>query len=303
MQTKKMITVLFFDFFHIGNTFNPEAVEAFGQMTMFLGSLLKNDLTISSSDMIELLCRISCNSISVCDGELVNLGVGMFPKLAIFNHSCWPNCAITFKGSRAYLRSIREIQSDEELTTSYIDLASSREARQQELQSRFFFVCSCQLCLKQENSISLANVQELDTTIETLIASNSTSFTEFAKLYKILETKLPKISIPMLRFKRAFFDVLLAQQDWFLARKISEDICVLIHELFPEGHPQLGIQLFATAKIAFLLEPMPTEASISTLRKSVAALEASHGLDHDLTRQAKEKLHEVTLFSHGRSEF
>ncbi|RKP26558.1 hypothetical protein SYNPS1DRAFT_4016, partial [Syncephalis pseudoplumigaleata] len=62
------------------------------------------------------------------------------------NHSCRPNCAVVFDGTQAIVRTLHAIEPGEELTINYIDVTLPRMVRQDELQKRYFFSCSCDGC-------------------------------------------------------------------------------------------------------------------------------------------------------------
>ena len=84
----------------------------------------------------------------------------LHPKSALLNHSCDPNAFVRFdvppatdkKAFPPYgsisVYTLRPISKDEEITISYIDTTSPFDKRQKDLKSRYFFDCSCNLCLK-----------------------------------------------------------------------------------------------------------------------------------------------------------
>ncbi|KAJ3145286.1 hypothetical protein HDU86_001095 [Geranomyces michiganensis] len=130
---------------------SDERLETFAQMAMLIRSLVGDEVCPGAQAIVKLLCqvttRLSCNSISISDEELVNIGVGMFPSLALVNHSCSPNTAIIFtSGGRATLRTIKSVASDDEIFQSYTEIAEPRHVRQRELQQTFFFTCHCSTC-------------------------------------------------------------------------------------------------------------------------------------------------------------
>uniref|UniRef100_A0A671MCR1 [histone H3]-lysine(4) N-trimethyltransferase n=1 Tax=Sinocyclocheilus anshuiensis TaxID=1608454 RepID=A0A671MCR1_9TELE len=85
-------------------------------------------------DPISLLARVTCNCFSISDGELQDVGVGLYPSMSLLNHDCQPNCVMIFEGKRLMLRAVRLIRPCEELTISYTDiLATSKERRWEEL--------------------------------------------------------------------------------------------------------------------------------------------------------------------------
>ncbi|KAI8920355.1 hypothetical protein DFJ77DRAFT_452285 [Powellomyces hirtus] len=132
--------------------YTSEKLESFAQMTMLIRLLVGEDVCLSGPDMLDLLCRFSCNSISVSDEELVNIGVGVFPTLALVNHSCTPNAAIIFTGSKGVLRTIKEVGAGEELFQSYMEIAEPRYVRHKELKDTYFFDCACPVCTLHKQS-------------------------------------------------------------------------------------------------------------------------------------------------------
>ena len=69
-----------------------------------------------------------------------DIGVGMFPNLALLNHSCSPNVlyyGVQPAGSSMYasvrVKVCRPVKKGEELCISYIDVYQSRKKRLQEL--------------------------------------------------------------------------------------------------------------------------------------------------------------------------
>ena len=68
----------------------------------------------------EIFSRINFNAFTIQDEEMMAIGVGIYTKAAMINHSCNPNCVQTFVKDRLYIRSIRDIKSGEEITITYI---------------------------------------------------------------------------------------------------------------------------------------------------------------------------------------
>ena len=93
--------------------------------------------------------RINCNSHGVVDfsGNSSVVGVGLYCRLSLLNHSCLPNAH--YAASRCGLmtvRTTRELRAGEELTLHYCDLYDTREERGKQLQREKGFTCSCDRC-------------------------------------------------------------------------------------------------------------------------------------------------------------
>lgn len=70
----------------------------------------------------------------------------MFPRAALLNHSCAPNCVLAFDGSAVRVRTLRAVKATEELCHSYVPVGSSTAVRQAKLSSTHGFVCACERC-------------------------------------------------------------------------------------------------------------------------------------------------------------
>uniref|UniRef100_A0A673M881 [histone H3]-lysine(4) N-trimethyltransferase n=1 Tax=Sinocyclocheilus rhinocerous TaxID=307959 RepID=A0A673M881_9TELE len=66
-------------------------------------------------DPISLLARVTCNCFSISDGELQDVGVGLYPSMPLLTHDCQPNCVMIFEGKRLTLRAVRLIRPCEEV--------------------------------------------------------------------------------------------------------------------------------------------------------------------------------------------
>ncbi|KAL0237237.1 hypothetical protein PCE1_000634 [Barthelona sp. PCE] len=87
---------------------------------------------------------------------LADVGMGLFPRIAMINHSCNPNAILsTVSGSHSSdhnhssvleIRAIRPIEANEEITISYVEFPMSDEG-QSELEHLFINPCSCESCI------------------------------------------------------------------------------------------------------------------------------------------------------------
>ena len=76
----------------------------------------------------------------------VVVGLGLFPAVAMLNHSCSPNCAVvTHPGGVLEVRTLVPLKEGVELTVSYTNLLDTKAKRQLELASKEF-TCHCLRC-------------------------------------------------------------------------------------------------------------------------------------------------------------
>lgn len=70
-----------------------------------------------------LLCKIQTNAFDRSDVDIgQQTGVFLDPILAMVNHSCLPNAAVSFIGRKAFLRAEVPIKGGDEITISYIGM-------------------------------------------------------------------------------------------------------------------------------------------------------------------------------------
>ncbi|KAM3676380.1 histone-lysine N-methyltransferase SMYD3 isoform 5-T5 [Ammospiza maritima maritima] len=101
-------------------------------------------------DFFQIFTKVTCNSFTISNGEMQDVGVGLYPSMSLLNHSCDPNCVIVFEGYQLLLHSVREIQIGEELTISYVESLVPTRERQKQLMRQYCFECDCPLCQNPE---------------------------------------------------------------------------------------------------------------------------------------------------------
>ncbi|CAG8484523.1 17759_t:CDS:2, partial [Dentiscutata erythropus] len=126
--------------------FKQEQIETFAQMSMVVRECISQDALLSASEMLDLFCRMTENSFSILDGEMIAFGVGIYPNASLLNHSCRPNCVVIFENSKLMVRCIEPINNDQELVINYVDLSLPVEERRKELRKQYFFLCNCESC-------------------------------------------------------------------------------------------------------------------------------------------------------------
>ncbi|KAI8896649.1 hypothetical protein BC833DRAFT_553544 [Globomyces pollinis-pini] len=105
----------------------------------------------SIEEIVKLACRINSNSHAIHDPSGIvtqPIGVGMFPLVAMLNHSCSPNAVfVTGKDGTMIVQSTKLIKEGEEICVSYTDIFAPRWERQGKLLTSKFFWCSCLRCM------------------------------------------------------------------------------------------------------------------------------------------------------------
>ena len=93
-----------------------------------------------------LIARCQRNMHGIMSYEGQHLGTGLYPQASFFNHSCKPNCIVSFQGQALYVHSIDAIGEGQELTIAYIELYAPRAWRRQQLLDSKGFECRCERC-------------------------------------------------------------------------------------------------------------------------------------------------------------
>lgn len=69
--------------------------------------------------------QIQTNAFDRTDADTDQAGIFLHPTLAMINHSCVPNAAVSFKGRQALLRAELPIKEGDEINISYIGTSNS----------------------------------------------------------------------------------------------------------------------------------------------------------------------------------
>ncbi|KAK2535616.1 Smyd2 [Columba guinea] len=112
--------------------------------------------------LVVLFAQVNCNGFTIEDEELSHLGSAIFPDVALMNHSCCPNVIVTYKGTLAEVRAVKEIEPGEEVFTSYIDLLYPTEDRNDRLRDSYFFNCDCRECVTKEKDKEKLEIRKLN---------------------------------------------------------------------------------------------------------------------------------------------
>lgn len=118
-----------------------------------VGKLLKSVSTPATPmEIFEIYNKLVVNLFTLEDGQLKCIGSALIPAISKLNHSCDPNCVISFEGRNASITAIKDIPSDSEITISYIPLPKSYMKRKMQLQQQYSFNCLCSLCDKETST-------------------------------------------------------------------------------------------------------------------------------------------------------
>eukprot|EP00945_MAST-04E_sp_MAST-4E-sp1_P001892 g1892.t1 len=156
-ETKDVATPTFLDVqnmcFHdsVNNPHHQTIVSRIqGFSKDFLGL---GDGAFSADELVQFLQRFGCNNFSVTDKLMVSVAACVSPYGAILNHSCLPNCVVSYRFEKSprhcvvqQIRTSRPVAPGEELCHPYLDTACSKVDRRTKLLADYGFTCSCSRC-------------------------------------------------------------------------------------------------------------------------------------------------------------
>jgi len=106
----------------------------------------------SPRSLLDLAAKVKNNSFAIMDTEShTDVGTGLYLSCNLLNHSCRPNCVVTFTDAVMSVHTIRFVHHKEELTISYTDNFLPSDERKEELRTIYGFDCECFACSQKLN--------------------------------------------------------------------------------------------------------------------------------------------------------
>lgn len=245
----------------------------------------------SSLDIFEAFAKLISNSFTICNAEMQEVGVGIYPSMSLLNHSCDPNCCIVFSGPHLLLHAVRDIKAGAELTICYLDMLMTSEGRQKQLRDQYCFECDCFRCQTQDKDAAMLagdkniwkEVQESLEKIEDLKAHQ-----KWEQVLAICQTilsssseRLPDSNIHQLKVLDGAMDACIH------LGQLEEALSYAIRTLepyrifYPGNHPVRGVQLMKVGKLQLHQGMFPQ--AMKNLRLAFDIVKVTHGREHSLT--------------------
>ncbi|CAK9078884.1 Histone-lysine N-methyltransferase Smyd1 (CD8b-opposite) (SET and MYND domain-containing protein 1) (Zinc finger protein BOP) (m-BOP) [Durusdinium trenchii] len=130
---------------------------------------------VSGRDEVET--RFDNNNFGVVDDLYVVVAAGVYPVGAMLNHSCKPNCVLSYRFVKGQVEQVitfvgeRPAELGEELTHSYCDGMLPTWERQAHLGAVYGFRCRCSLCELEDQAGEMRRAQRLQSVGEALEAA------------------------------------------------------------------------------------------------------------------------------------
>ncbi|XP_057199297.1 histone-lysine N-methyltransferase SMYD3 [Triplophysa rosa] len=251
-------------------------------------------------DPINLLARVTCNCFSISDGELQDVGVGLYPSMSLLNHDCRPNCVMMFEGKTIKLRAVRVIRACEELTISYTDVLAPCRERQSHLQEQYNFLCQCKRCTTEDRDCemlageksawmavrdSIPHLQQLQSEQhwEALLKESQTLLHRYADV-------VPDKNIYVLRLLDLATDACISLDDYERALEYGSRALEPYKFYYCDPHPSRAVELLRVGKLQHFLGSV--EEAQRSFTRAYDIMKVTHGAEHALTNEVSKKLGE-----------
>uniref|UniRef100_A0A8B9Q5Q4 [histone H3]-lysine(4) N-trimethyltransferase n=1 Tax=Apteryx owenii TaxID=8824 RepID=A0A8B9Q5Q4_APTOW len=261
--------------------------------------------------LVVLFAQVNCNGFTIEDEELSHLGSAIFPDVALMNHSCCPNVIVTYRGTLAEVRAVKEIEPGEEIFTSYIDLLYPTEDRNDRLRDSYFFNCDCRECITKEKDKEKLEIRKLNdppsaeavwdmikyarNVIEEFRRAKHYKYILYLTLSPICELSLDKMgavfedsNVYMLHMMYQAMGVCLYMQDWEGALRYGQKIIRPYSKHYPSYSLNVASMWLKLGRLYMALENRT--AGVKALKRAIAIMEVAHGKDHPYISEIKQEL-------------
>jgi SET and MYND domain-containing protein len=146
---------------------------------------------------LRFISRLALNGFTICNSEQETLGVGVYPRASMINHSCRPNAVQTFFLSEGHVRRshppmlqitmCRDADIGEEITIGYCDVSPPLYDRRKALKN-YNFLCDCKFCqdIKRGDALIGLRCTAVDIKCEGRVRSSPT---DVPNSYEMIENR------------------------------------------------------------------------------------------------------------------
>ncbi|XP_005489779.1 histone-lysine N-methyltransferase SMYD3 isoform X3 [Zonotrichia albicollis] len=210
-------------------------------------------------DFFQIFTKVTCNSFTISNGEMQDVGVGLYPSMSLLNHSCDPNCVIVFEGYQLLLHSVREIQIGEEDA----EKLAGEEHAWKEVKDAVNEVRYPKS--KEEWKHVLARCQNL---------------------LRSHKGHLPDTNIYQLKMLDCAMDACINLESWEEALYYGSRTLEPYRLYYPGFHPLRAVQLMRVGKLQYSQGMVPQ--ALETLKQAYNIMKVTHGTDHSLMKALME---------------
>jgi len=277
--------------------------------------------------IFDALCRFRNNNFAIVNDLFIPIGAGCFPNGAALNHSCMPNCVLTYelhagREPLQVLRAMEIIAGGDELTHSYVDLALPTWERQSQLREGYGFDCACNLCAGDgraaldaaqaaglegggvgvcagtscplppapplaERDEALALADQL-ANAAALELDAEAELRQLEEVCLLRERWLDRRHLELMAAHAAAHTTAMAAGDWAAAERHCGCLVEYYTEVYPEWHPVFGLQIFTLGQLKELRGAFGEARDCYDRARKVLRL--THGCEHSFVKDLGERL-------------
>ncbi|KAG2185564.1 hypothetical protein INT44_002357 [Umbelopsis vinacea] len=280
----------------VGKDAVPEKIKMkYAQLIMAVRQILPAKMMPSASDTMELICRFTVNSMSVLGFDYAGIGVGLFTNVCRLNHSCWPNCAITFEGKTAVLRTIGHVEESEELCISYIDVMEPYETRQERLSEQYYFKCQCTLCVLTKNMDIRSALRCLrkDCTGAIRYPDKPRARLNLENAVRIGDGILHNCHHLLVKARQHLKDLAIDMKDWETAYNVTQQLYEAYQHIYPSNSPITAIESYVIAKMYSNLHPEYSWTLHAHYAQALRLLEVCYETNSNVLQSVRREIREL----------
>ncbi|XP_061742294.1 N-lysine methyltransferase SMYD2-like isoform X2 [Nerophis ophidion] len=249
-----------------------------------------------SKELLSLFSQVSCNGFTIEDEELFHMGTAVYPDLALINHSCLPSVIVTYSGTRADVRAVKDMKPGDEVLISYIDLLYPTDDRNQRLRESYYFTCDCQECKsRSKDKVKLKVRKQMEAEAAgAMVRYARKTIREFralkdlktpSELLEMCEQSLEEMgsvfedsNVYMLHMTYQAMGVCIYMSDTEGAVRYGEKLIKPFSQLYPAYSLNVSSVYLKLARLYMELDRR--SMGMSALKKATAIMEVAHGREH-----------------------
>ena len=267
---------------------------------------------VTAARVAGLLAAFRANNFGVLDSLLHVVGAACYPTTALLNHSCAPNCVLTYTGNRVEVRTLCEVAAGTELCHSYVELCQPTAVRQRVLAEGYGFACTCARCVGglvhdgrsvdelMTGGADQGGEAELERPLSLLRrAAAEEDLEREAELVQEALGTLRRLCHPcsLVRYSAegTALGLALARGEVAEARECCRNAVQFLEAALSHcpRHPLLALQRFTLADLHEACGDV--RAALATMQACAQALETTHGRGDELRQQAMARVEELQI--------
>uniref|UniRef100_A0A8C1CGV5 [histone H3]-lysine(4) N-trimethyltransferase n=2 Tax=Cyprinus carpio TaxID=7962 RepID=A0A8C1CGV5_CYPCA len=220
------------------------------------------------------LSSVTWNCFSIGDGELQDVGVGLYPSAA----DCNSPCLLMFQA----------------LTISYIDIFATSKEKLLHLQEQYHFLCQCSRCSTEDKDCDMLAEEKMALTSLREQLQSEQRWEELLQesqslLHKYADVVLDR-NVYVLRLLDLAMDACICLDDFETVLEYSNRALESYKLIYSDPHPSRAVELLRLGKLQHYLSRL--EEAQGSFTQAYDIMKVTHRMDRTLTNEVRRKLSE-----------